>query len=148
MAKVTNIILSVKNVERAKQFFLELGMKVKGTDWSVPPDTKPGHESLPGLRRVCMMVDDDGFGVELGEFQDVYPYAKGIPIVFEVDNTQTSYDAVKNKPGVREIAAPGAFGMEDLAGAQNTSGSWGMVSVDLGKTNGEEQVIEFCHHEK
>ncbi|MBW1750486.1 MAG: hypothetical protein JRJ37_07295 [Deltaproteobacteria bacterium] len=147
MAKVTNIIIAVKDVDKAKQYFLDMGMKVKGTDWTVPPGTEPGHESLPGLRRVCMLVDDDGFGIEIAQFDDVYPYAKGTPIVFEVDNTREAYDAFKNKDGVREVAAPGSFGMEDLANAQNTSGSWGMVAVDLGRTDGEEIVVEFCHHE-
>lgn len=147
MAKISNIIIAVKDVDRAKRFFLDLGMKEKGTDWTVPPGTEPGSESLPGLRRVCMLVDDDGFGIEIAEFHDVYPYAKGTPIIFEVQNTRRAYDACKTRPGVREVAAPGAFSMDDLASAQDTGGSWGMVSVDLGRTDGEEQVIEFCHHE-
>ncbi len=144
MTKLKNVTLTVKDVDEAKKFFLDLGMKVD-VDWTVPPETEPGTEEPTGIRRLCMLKDDHGFGVELCEFDKEYPYNKGVGLTFQVENLEDEWDALKDKPGVKQVVYPGQFPMEEFTRTFGLPGAFFVVDVDLGRIDGETQVVEVLH---
>ena len=147
MAKLKNVTITVRDVDKAKQFFLDMGMK-EDLDWKVPPDTEPGSEEPTGIRRLCMLKDDYGTGVELCEFDKEYPYTKGVGLSFQVENLEREWDALKDKPAAKGLIYPGQFPMEEFKRTFNATGDFFVVSIDLGRIDGQEQVIEVLTHEE
>ena len=118
LQRMDNILINVEDMEAAKAFFTELGMKLEG-ETTVEGPWADRVVGLEGVRAdIAMMVTPDGHGrVELSRFhtpkavraepEDAPANALGIRrIMFAVDDIDDVVERLRSRGGelVREIA--------------------------------------------
>ena len=142
MLKLHHVVIPVKDVGKAKKFFLDLGLKVV-VEGRTPPEVKAASEDLPD--EICFLVDDNGVGIDLVSYDKECPYGGGLAIAYEVDNLRQRWDSFKDKPEIRYVCSPAAYNEEACKVMNIKGGAFAFISAMLGRisNDGEEQPVEL-----
>lgn len=142
MVKLHHVVIPTKDINRAKKFFQDLGLKVI-IEGRTPPAIKAVSENLPD--EMCFLADDSGVGIDLVSYDKECPYGGGVAIAFEIDNLQQRWDSFKDKPEIRYVFPPAAYNEEACKAMHIEGGTFAFISAMLGRisSDGEEQPIEL-----
>jgi hypothetical protein len=149
MANISHVLLALKDFKKANDFFLHMGL----THFtSATMRDKPSPEILAGRQpaepdRVHVMVDSRGFCMDLTIWYETMRRFYGSSDLFcmRVAKLDQVWASLKTFPGVRLLSPPSTVSQEMVKaiGDNLKPGRFAMISVDLDREDGKEQLIEL-----
>lgn len=148
MARTSHVLLALTNFEKAKNFFSHMGYQ---HEVSATMREEPSEEIRAGRQpaepdQICVMADERGFSMDLTIWYDTMKkyFGRSDLVCLSVDDLDAVWASLDGFPGVRLLSPPSKVSSEMEAAIDNLQpGRFAMISVDLDREDGNEQLIEL-----
>ncbi|MBI4320903.1 MAG: hypothetical protein HY675_20615 [Chloroflexi bacterium] len=148
MVRTSHVLLAVTDFKKATEFFQHLGYE-KFT--SAVMREKPSPEIQAGRQvaepdQVSVLVDERGFVIDLTLWYDTMRryFGRSDAITIRVENLDAVWASLESFPGVRRLSPPSKVSAEMMKAIDKIDpGRFAIISVDLDREDGEEQLIEL-----
>lgn len=148
MIHTSHVLLALKDFKKAEEFFRHLGYRhvVSATMREKPcPEILAGQQA-PEPDQVCVLADERGFSIDLSIWYETMQkfFGRSDLICISVDNLDAVWASLDDLPGVTRLVPPSPVSQEMQDAIEILEpGRFSIISVDLDREDGNEQLIEL-----